>query len=151
MLATARISELDRQRWYGSSAPFADSARVLPKLGRVSCQSIAGDLSFAVSTEPESSAGFLPSMKERKLMRLSACVWLFFALATSPAVAGVRVDACQVIPQGAKRATCYDRESIAAKHATSDSTDQNVKDPIEQMKIEEDNLTKRLQGICRGC
>jgi hypothetical protein len=86
-------------------------------------------------------------------MKLSACVWLLAALPSSPATAGVKIDACQVIPAGVKRATCYDRQSdaIPAKHAGSDTIDPKIKDPIEQMKIEEENLTKRLQGICRGC
>jgi hypothetical protein len=57
---------------------------------------------------------------------------------------------CRFIQSRKERNACYAREE-AAKAAAAKSNPARVNDQIDQMKIENDRLGKRLQGICRGC
>jgi hypothetical protein len=62
------------------------------------------------------------------------------------------VDACQAIPVGIDRAACYDKQqpkADAGRRATEAA--ERPKDPLEQMRMEDEALSKRLRGICRGC
>ena len=57
---------------------------------------------------------------------------------------------CRFIQSRKERNACYEREA-AAKAAASKSHSSRMNDTIDQMKIENDRLSRRLQGICRGC
>jgi hypothetical protein len=61
---------------------------------------------------------------------------------------------CRFIQSRKERNACYDREAAAraaAKAAAQKSARTKMSDTIDQMKIENDRLSRRLQGICRGC
>lgn len=57
---------------------------------------------------------------------------------------------CRFIQSRKDRNACYEREA-AAKAAAQKSGNPKMSDTIDRMKDEDDRLTKRLQGICRGC
>ena len=57
---------------------------------------------------------------------------------------------CRFIQARKERNACYAREE-AAKAAAPKAGPPRMNDQIDQMKIENDRLGKRLQGICRGC
>lgn len=57
---------------------------------------------------------------------------------------------CRQINSRKERGACYERQA-AAKQARSESSNPQMHDAIEQMKIEDDKLARRLKGICRGC
>jgi hypothetical protein len=50
-------------------------------------------------------------------------------------------DQCQLIPVGIERALCFDREHPELR----------TEELAAQVKLEDEKLAKRLQGICRGC
>jgi hypothetical protein len=56
---------------------------------------------------------------------------------------------CRHIDSRKERNACYDQQRQSAKKKAPDGppTDR----ALEQMKLENDRVTKRLQGICRGC
>ena len=64
-----------------------------------------------------------------------------FLTLSSPARAASENDQCAQIPVGAERALCYDRQNPSSWTNYSEK----------QMKLEDEKLAKRLQGICRGC
>jgi hypothetical protein len=97
----------------------------------------------------------------KQTMKLFACVAFAVLIVSAgvsatPATPDGRADAdpCRSIRKGADRAACYNSQSeavAAAKRAADTAADSKVKDPLEQMKLDEVKLSKRLQGICRGC
>jgi hypothetical protein len=74
-----------------------------------------------------------------------ACV--IAALGIGPASA---VEQCRQTK--ADREACYDRQSKAlAEKRQAAGADKAKVDPVDQLKIENDAVSKRLRGICRGC
>lgn len=67
-------------------------------------------------------------------------------LASAPALA--ETVQCRSIQSRKDRNACYQRQD-AARKTTAEPVKMN--DAIDRMKVEDDRLTKRLQGICRGC
>jgi len=56
---------------------------------------------------------------------------------------------CRQIDSRKERNACYEQQKQAAKQ--SPPAGPATKDNIDLLKQENDRLTKRLQGICRGC
>jgi hypothetical protein len=78
-----------------------------------------------------------------------ASAWALLAVLLGGLPAFAETVQCRSIQSRKERNACYERQ-MAAKHAAkSDST--KMGDSIDRMKVEDDRLTKRLQGICRGC
>jgi hypothetical protein len=69
-------------------------------------------------------------------------------LGGSPALAAT--GECRFIQSRKERNACYEQQA-AAKAAAPKSGNTKMIDAVDQMKIDDDRLTKRLQGICRGC
>lgn len=85
-------------------------------------------------------------------MKLLVPFATLIALLASSAVFGApAADDCQTIQAGVGRAICYDKrpKTQAELRAAEDAA--KFKDPLEQMRLEQDKLSKRLNGICRGC
>ena len=57
---------------------------------------------------------------------------------------------CRLIQARKDRNDCYDRQKTA-KQAPTKFGNTRMDDAVDQMKLDDDRLTKRLQGICRGC
>ena len=87
----------------------------------------------------------------RTIMTSLACAALAVLLGGSPALAATKE--CRSIQSRKDRNTCYDqqKQAAAAKRAPTTSDNNKMIDAVEQMKLEDDRLAKRLQGICRGC
>lgn len=56
---------------------------------------------------------------------------------------------CRSIQSRKDRNACYAQQEALSKQPASPRTKMN--DAIDEMKQEDDRLTRRLQGICRGC
>jgi hypothetical protein len=87
-----------------------------------------------------------------KEMRFVACVVLFVASNSCPVSAAP--EQCLSIKSGIDRQACYDRQASDSTERRKSGLSANptlVVDPIEKLKVEDDRLSKRLQGICRGC
>ena len=56
---------------------------------------------------------------------------------------------CRHIDSRKERNACYEQQRQTPKQ--SDSPRAKTNDDVDQLKLENDRLTKRLQGICRGC
>ncbi|MDQ8731646.1 hypothetical protein [Bradyrhizobium sp. LHD-71] len=80
-------------------------------------------------------------------MKTFACVALAAALGSSSVFAAT--TECRFIQSRKERNACYDQQSAARQKAGSEGT--KSVDPIDGMKSEDDRLTRRLQGICKGC
>jgi len=83
-------------------------------------------------------------------------IWISTGASAAPAAlnAPAEADPCLSIAKGANRAACYNRQPeaiAAARRAAESAADSQVKDPLERMRLDEEKLSKRLQGICRGC
>ena len=74
-------------------------------------------------------------------------------LLTTSCMTASAAERCGHIRSRPDRLACYDRQSAArlAKQKTTPPARSGMDDSIEQMKIEDDKLTKKLQGICRKC
>src|SRR5687768_6231910 len=59
-------------------------------------------------------------------------------------------DECRTIRAAKESKECYQRQR-AVKPEPPSSTRAKMNETIEKMKLENERLTKRLQGICRGC
>jgi hypothetical protein len=57
---------------------------------------------------------------------------------------------CRFIQSRKDRNACYERQN-AARQTRAEPGNTKMIDAIDRMKVEDDRLTKRLQGICRGC
>jgi len=77
------------------------------------------------------------------------------ALSAAPATPNAPADGdpCQSIRKGAALAACKSRQAEAAAATTQagGAAANSGIDPLEQMRVDEEKLSKRLQGICRGC
>ena len=82
------------------------------------------------------------------IVKALAGVMLAATLGTGAAFA--ETNQCRQINSKKDREACYTQQA-AAKQARSESSNPKMHDAIEQMKIDDDRLAKRLQGICRGC
>jgi hypothetical protein len=71
-------------------------------------------------------------------------------LGAAPAFAAAPGE-CRFIQSRKERNACYERQEAAKAAAPPKSGRTRTNDAIEQMKLEDDRLTRRLQGICRGC
>ena len=76
-------------------------------------------------------------------------------LATSPVLAATEL--CRSIQSDKERLACFDSEALAlqgnerqAKAAKQTGASTFV-DPVESLKAENDKVSARLKGICRGC
>lgn len=87
----------------------------------------------------------------RTTMTSLACAALAIMLGSSPVVAATKE--CRSIQARKDRNACYEqqKEALAAKRAPTTSDNTKMIDAVDQMKLEDDRLAKRLQGICRGC
>jgi hypothetical protein len=56
---------------------------------------------------------------------------------------------CRHIDSRKERNACYEQQPQAAKPSSPPRA--ATKDDIDQLKLENDRVTRRLQGICRGC
>jgi len=76
---------------------------------------------------------------------------LVVAIAHSSA-AFAAVEQCRFIEKKLEREACYTRqaEALAEKHKASAAVKVTA-DPIQQMKLEDESLSRRLRSICRGC
>lgn len=69
-------------------------------------------------------------------------------LAVSPVFA--ETTQCGSLKSKKGRDACH-AQQLAARQTRSEAPNGKMIDALEQMKIDDDRLTKRLQGICRGC
>lgn len=76
-----------------------------------------------------------------------------FALAlliiSSPALA--TAEQCRAIDARKDRHACYDRQTTAAEIARKATAESKAVGSVEQIKIEDDKLSRRLRSICKGC
>jgi hypothetical protein len=76
-------------------------------------------------------------------------------LVSSPAFAATEL--CRSIGSDKERLACFDREASPVQgnkrqsKATQDTAGSTFVDPVESLKSENDKVTARLKGICRGC
>ena len=78
-----------------------------------------------------------------------ALVLLATILSTGAAFA--ETSRCQGFKSRKDRDACHARQAADARQVRSQEPNGKMIDSIEQMKIDDDRLAKRLQGICRGC
>ena len=60
-------------------------------------------------------------------------------------------EQCRLIDGKKDRQACYDRQATAAETARKTSSESKAVGSVEQMKIEDDKLSKRLRSICKDC
>jgi hypothetical protein len=59
---------------------------------------------------------------------------------------------CRHIQSRKDRNACYEQQKAAPKkRAAPTSHRDEMDDTVDRLKLENDRLNKRLQGICRGC
>jgi hypothetical protein len=85
------------------------------------------------------------------MIRFLACLAFLLAINSAPALAGS--EQCLHIKSSLERQACEDRKaaSLAPKREPGLSDNPTMMDSVEILKLEDDRLAKRLQGICRGC
>ena len=82
------------------------------------------------------------------MIRAATYIMLAAMLGGGPAFA--ETTQCRSIQSRKDRNACYEQQKIA-KQAPTQMGSTKIGDAVEQMKVDDDRLTKRLQGICRGC
>ena len=76
-------------------------------------------------------------------------------LAISPVFAAS--ESCNSIEADRDRLACFDRQASPAQgskpraKSTKNSADTTYVDPVDSLKAENDRVSARLKGICRGC
>ena len=76
-------------------------------------------------------------------------------LTTSPVFASTEL--CRSIGSDKERLACFDREAAAVQEnkrqtkATTETAGSTFVDPVESLTAENDRVTARTKGICRGC
>jgi type VI secretion system VasI family protein len=76
-------------------------------------------------------------------------------LAASPAFAAA--ERCRTIAAEKERLACFDRAAAPAQGdkrqagAKEEGTGSKFVDPVDSLKAENDKVSARLKGICRGC
>ncbi|MFZ5680005.1 MAG: hypothetical protein ACOY91_09625 [Pseudomonadota bacterium] len=83
-----------------------------------------------------------------KLFQISITVFVLAGI--SPGFA--KVEQCRFIDSKPDREACYDRQAraLAAKRAEAEAKPKPV-DSLQEMKAEDEMLSRRLKSICRGC
>jgi hypothetical protein len=82
------------------------------------------------------------------IVRAGIGIVLVAMLGGSPVLA--ETTQCRQIQARKDRNDCYERQKTA-KPAPTKVGSTKMDDAVDQMKLDDDRLTKRLQGICRGC
>jgi hypothetical protein len=82
------------------------------------------------------------------MIRAATYIVLAAVLGGGPAFA--ETTQCRSIQSRKDREACYERQKTA-KQAPTKLGSTKMGDTVDQMKVDDDLLTKRLQGICRGC
>jgi hypothetical protein len=82
------------------------------------------------------------------IVRAGIGIMLAAMLGGSPVFA--ETTQCRFIQSKKDRNACYEQQATA-KQAPAKLGGTKMGDAIDQMKLDDDRLTKRLQGICRGC
>jgi hypothetical protein len=84
-------------------------------------------------------------------MKFFACLALIVLVGGSPSFAAA--EQCRQIKAKVDREHCYDRQSkaLAETRQAGSAADKARADPVDQLKIENDRLSRRLRSICRGC
>jgi len=125
----------------------------------VSCLEGPGDRSSQaenphVHPRPEKPRAMSPPRLQRRAapkrfcnVPVSALAILGLAMLTNAALAAPKQ--CRHIDSRKERNACYEQQRQDAKKKPAQPA--NMGNAIDQMKLENDRLTKRLQGICRGC
>jgi hypothetical protein len=74
------------------------------------------------------------------------------AVAAGSSSAASAIEECRHIKAQSERLACYDRQSnaLAEKHKAAPASN-GYANPVDLLKIENDRVTQRLKGICRGC
>ena len=134
-----------RERCAASSA-----LRAISGGDEVSAQHL-GDLAMRVQSGQPSVRRVLRTGKiEGSWMR--HIVWFSILLAIDSSVALASQEQCVSIKSRVDRLTCYDRQASDAKEGPKTGYFKRpIDDPLEQWKLEDERVAKRLQGICRGC
>ena len=81
-------------------------------------------------------------------------VSLSFAFVACLLVSGpvAAIEECRFLESKTERQACYDnQEKARALKLKSEAPDGPKVDPIAQMKLDDDALSRRLRTICRGC
>jgi hypothetical protein len=93
----------------------------------------------------------LGNESQQNMIKLTAWVVLLVAINSAPLSAAP--EQCLSIKRGVDRQACYDRQASDRAESQKSGLSDNPKmdDPIAKLKLEDDRLAKRLQGICRGC
>ena len=84
-------------------------------------------------------------------MKYVVCLAVLTAILPSAVAAASKQ--CQSIKSVTVRQACLDREASEHPERRTPGASDNPKmlDAVERLKLEDDRLTKRLRGICRGC
>ena len=82
------------------------------------------------------------------IIRVATLVLLAATLGAGPVFA--ETTQCRSLKTRKDRDACHAQQA-SAKQARSEAPNGKMIDAIELLKIEDDRLAKRLQGICRGC
>ncbi len=91
-------------------------------------------------------------MRPQRELKLKLLVFsLILSIVHSSAVFAA-VEQCRFIEKKPEREACYARqaEALAEKHKASAAV-KITADPVQQMKLEDESLSRRLRSICRGC
>jgi hypothetical protein len=76
-------------------------------------------------------------------------VAITFLGVSSPALSGI--DYCRSITSDKERLACFDKEAAVKPECQRQGTTPGKPDQVDLLKEENDKVSKRLQGICRGC
>lgn len=60
-------------------------------------------------------------------------------------------EQCRLIDGRKDRQACYDRQTASAETARKAGAESKAVGSVEQLKIEDDELSQRLRSICKGC
>jgi hypothetical protein len=95
-------------------------------------------------------------MRSSQIVGLCAVSIGLSIVATSPASAVN--EHCRSIKSDKERLACFDREASSTQRGNTEArptTDQKAVgafvDPVEWLRAENDKVTARLKGVCRGC
>jgi hypothetical protein len=75
--------------------------------------------------------------------------WVVLSCAMLAQAAPAASKECRHIDSRKERNACYEQQRQTSKQSASPHAKTN--DDVDQLKLENDRVTKRLQGICRGC
>jgi hypothetical protein len=76
-------------------------------------------------------------------------------MAISPVLAATEI--CRSISSEHERLACFDRESLPVQGSKrqakpkEQAASSKFADPVDSLKAENDKVSARLKGICRGC